>query len=138
GDPQVDVIAELMGGIEPARQIVMAALEAGKDVVTANKALLCQHGPEIFALAKRLERTVCFEAAVAGGIPIIACLNQSMTANQIVSIEAILNGTSNFILSEMSARERDYADVLAEAQKLGYAEADPTMDVDGTDAAQKL
>jgi homoserine dehydrogenase len=137
-DRQIDVAIELIGGVKPAREIFLALLESGKDVVTANKALLCEHGDVIFERAKALKRTVAFEAAVAGGIPIIACINQCLTANQILGIEAILNGTSNFILTEMFARERPYGDVLAEAQRLGYAEADPTMDVDGTDAAQKL
>jgi homoserine dehydrogenase len=137
-DRQIDVAIELMGGLNPAREIFLALLESGKDIVTANKALLCEHGDALFGRARALGRTVAFEASVAGGIPIIACINQSLTANQITSIEAILNGTSNFILTEMFARERPYADVLAEAQRLGYAEADPAMDVDGTDAAQKL
>jgi len=137
-DREIDVAIELIGGIEPARAIFTALLESGKDVVTANKALLCEHGESLFDRAGALGRTIAFEAAVAGGIPIIACINQSMTANQITGIEAILNGTSNFILTEMFARERPYEDVLGEAQRLGYAEADPTMDVDGTDAAQKL
>jgi len=137
-DRQIDVAIELMGGIKPAREVFLALLEAGKDVVTANKALLCEHGDVLFERARGLGRTVAFEAAVAGGIPIIACINQCLTANQITGIEAILNGTSNFILTEMFTRERPYDDVLAEAQRLGYAEADPTMDVDGTDAAQKL
>jgi homoserine dehydrogenase len=137
-DRQIDVAIELIGGVKPAREIFLTLLESGKDVVTANKALLCEHGDELFSQARALGRSVAFEAAVAGGIPIIACINQSLTANQITGIEAILNGTSNFILTEMFARERPYADVLAEAQRLGYAEADPTMDVDGTDAAQKL
>jgi homoserine dehydrogenase len=137
-DRQIDVAIELIGGVKPAREIFLALLESGKDVVTANKALLCEHGDVIFERARALGRTVAFEAAVAGGIPIIACINQCLTANQILGIEAILNGTSNFILTEMFARERPYGDVLSEAQRLGYAEADPTMDVDGTDAAQKL
>jgi homoserine dehydrogenase len=137
-DREIDVVVELMGGIQPAREIVFALLEAGKDVVTANKSLLCEHGPQLFDRARALGRTIAFEAAVAGGIPIIACINQSMTANQILAIEAIVNGTSNFILSEMFARQCTYEEMLAEAQRLGYAEADPTLDVDGTDAAQKL
>jgi homoserine dehydrogenase len=137
-DPQIDVVAELMGGLKPAGEIFLALLESGKDVVTANKALLCEQGDVLFERARALRRTVAFEAAVAGGIPIIACINQSLTANQITGIEAILNGTSNFILTEMLARERQYAEVLAEAQRLGYAETDPTLDIDGTDAAQKL
>jgi homoserine dehydrogenase len=113
-------------------------LQAGKDVITANKALLYAHGSELFALAHQLGRTICFEAAVAGGIPIISAVNTALTANRIVSIEAILNGTSNFILSRMLDRRQSYEDVLTEAQARGYAEADPAMDVDGTDAAQKL
>jgi homoserine dehydrogenase len=137
-DRQIDVAIELIGGLTPTREIFLALLEAGKDVVTANKALLCEHGDGLFARARALGRTVAFEAAVAGGIPIIACINQSLTANQITRIEAILNGTSNFILTEMFARERPYSKVLAEAQRLGYAETDPTLDVDGSDAAQKL
>jgi homoserine dehydrogenase len=137
-DPQIDVVAELIGGVKPTREIFLALLDSGKDVVTANKALLCEHGDLLFDKARALGRTVAFEAAVAGGIPIIACINQSLTANQITGIEAILNGTSNFILTEMFARERPYAQVLAEAQRLGYAETDPTLDIDGTDAAQKL
>jgi len=137
-DPKIQVAVELMGGIHPAREVVLALLEAGKDVVTANKALLCEHGDEIFAAAKRLGRTVCFEAAVAGGIPIIAAVGQSMAANQIIGIQAILNGTTNYILTEMLFRGQSYADALRDAQKLGYAEADPTLDVNGTDAAQKL
>jgi homoserine dehydrogenase len=137
-DPQIDVAVELMGGLKPAKEVFLALLESGKDVVTANKALLCEHGDVLFDKARSLGRTIAFEAAVAGGIPIIACINQSLTANQIVGVEAILNGTSNFILTEMFARERPYAIVLAEAQRRGYAEADPTLDIDGTDAAQKL
>lgn len=137
-DPGIQVAVELMGGIHPAREVVLALLEAGKDVVTANKALLCEHGDEIFAAAKRLGRTVCFEAAVAGGIPIIAAVGQSMAANQIVGIQAILNGTTNYILTEMLFRGQSYEDALRDAQGLGYAEADPTLDVNGTDAAQKL
>jgi homoserine dehydrogenase len=137
-DKEVDVALHLVGGLEPARTIMLRLLESGKDVVTANKALLCEHGDEVFRRARELGRTVAFEAAVAGGIPIIAAIGQSMAGNQITSIQGILNGTSNFILTEMHEKGRTYSDVLAEAQKLGYAEADPTLDVDGTDAAQKL
>jgi homoserine dehydrogenase len=137
-DPNIPVACELIGGIHPAREIVLDLLTAGKDVVTANKALLCQHGDEIFDVARQQGRTVCFEAAVAGGIPIIAAVGQSMAANQILAIQAILNGTSNFILSEMLLKQQSYDAALQLAQKLGYAEADPTLDVDGTDAAQKL
>lgn len=137
-DDGIQLAVQLIGGIEPARTIMLDLLAAGKDVVTANKALLCEHGDELFARARELGRTICFEAAVAGGIPIVAGLGQSMTANQISSIEAILNGTSNFILTKMLAECRSYEEVLREAQDRGYAEADPAMDVDGTDAAQKL
>ena len=134
----VDVVVELIGGIEPARSLILEALEHGKHVVTANKSLLCEHGPELYRQARERNRCIAFEAAVAGGIPIIAAVGQSMAANQLQSIEAILNGTSNFILTEMLARRAPYHEILAEAQRLGYAEADPTMDIDGTDAAQKL
>jgi len=137
-DPNVDVVVELMGGIHPAREVVLAALAAGKDVVTANKALLCQCGDEIFAAARQSGRTVAFEAAVAGGVPIIAAVGQSLAGNQIQTIQAILNGTSNYILSQMLLEHQSYGDALGQAQQLGFAEADPTLDVDGTDAAQKL
>ena len=137
-DPDVEIMLELMGGTTIAREAVLAAIRASKHVVTANKALLSDHGDEIFAAAREAEVCVAYEAAVAGGIPIISTLQTSMASNQVVSIEAILNGTSNFILSGMLNDRRSYDDVLAEAQELGYAEADPAMDVDGTDAAQKL
>lgn len=137
-DPNIQIAVELMGGIHPAREVVLRLLESGKDVVTANKALLCEHGDEIFQCARRHGRTVCFEAAVAGGIPIIAAVGQSMAANQIIGIQAILNGTTNYILSEMLLRGQSYQEALQQAQDLGYAEADPTLDVNGTDAAQKL
>lgn len=137
-DPEIQVVIQLIGGTEPARTIMLQLLEAGKDVITANKALLAKHGPELFDRARELGRSVAFEAAVAGGIPIISALSQSLQANRILSIEAILNGTSNFILSQMEERGADYQEAVAEAQRLGYAEADPTMDVDGSDAAQKL
>lgn len=137
-DPDVEVVLQLVGGTTIAREMMQAFLKAGKQIITANKALLCEHGPELFTLARENRRTIAFEAAVAGGIPIIATIGQAMTANQITSIEAILNGTSNFILTEMLATKRPYEEVLKQAQELGYAEADPAMDVDGTDAAQKL
>ncbi|MCA9010391.1 MAG: homoserine dehydrogenase [Planctomycetaceae bacterium] len=137
-DPQIHVVVHVVGGISPAREDVTRLLQAGKDVITANKALLYAHGAELFALAGRLKRTICFEAAVAGGIPIISAVNTALTGNRIISIEAILNGTSNFILTRMFDRRETYDEVLAEAQARGYAEADPAMDVDGTDAAQKL
>lgn len=137
-DPETHVVIELMGGLHPAGEIMAACLRNGKDVVTANKALLCEQGTELFQLAREHGRTIAFEAAIAGGIPIVTTVAQAMSANQITGIEAILNGTSNFILTEMRSQNRSYADALAQAQALGYAEADPTMDVDGTDAAQKL
>ncbi len=137
-NPEIKVVAQLIGGLEPARTVMINLLESGKDVVTANKALLAEHGPELFDRARELGRSIAFEASVAGGIPIVANMGQCLSANQIESLCGILNGTSNFILSEMDAKGVDYASALADAQRLGYAEADPTMDVDGTDAAQKL
>jgi len=137
-DPEIEAAIELVGGLEPARTIVLQLLESGKNVVTANKALLAEHGRELFERARQLGRSIAFEASVAGGIPIIAAIGQSLSANRIESIHAILNGTSNFILTQMEEQGTDYAASVAEAQRLGYAEADPTMDVDGTDAAQKL
>lgn len=137
-DPEIDIAVELIGGLEPARSIVLALLENGKNVVTANKALLAEHGPELFAAARKHGRAIAFEASVAGGIPIIAALGESLIANEIRSLHAILNGTSNFILSQMEEHGQDYAAAVAEAQRRGYAEANPAMDVDGTDAAQKL
>lgn len=135
---EITAVAHLVGGLEPARSIMLALLESGKDVITANKALLAEHGPELFDLARELGRSIAFEASVAGGIPIIANISQCLSANQIESLTAILNGTSNFILTQMEEREMSYADAVKEAQRLGYAEADPAMDVDGSDAAQKL
>ena len=137
-DPAVDVGVELIGGTDAAFDLVRGLLEAGKDVVTANKALLCERGDDLFALARRRGRSVGFEAAVAGGVPVVAGLSRSLAANRVTAIEAILNGTSNFLLTRMTATGCAYADALAEAQRRGYAEADPAMDVDGTDAAQKL
>ena len=137
-DPTVHVVVELIGGTDLARRVVLDALAAGKHVVTANKALLAAHGPELFEAARKAERTVCFEAAVAGGVPIIRALGESLAANQVTAIQAILNGTSNYILTAMADGGKSYADALAEAQRLGYAEADPTLDVDGSDAAHKL
>ncbi len=138
GDSSIAVAALLVGGLEPARSIAIALLESGKDLVTANKALLAEHGPELFALARRLGRSIAFEAAVAGGIPIVAAIGECLAANRIESIRGILNGTSNFIVTRMEEEGSDYADVLRLAQDEGYAEADPAMDVDGTDATQKL
>ena len=136
--PDVDIVVELIGGIEPAKSLVLAAIGHGKHVVTANKALLAAHGNEIFAAAQKAGVMVAFEAAVAGGIPIIKALREGLTANRIEWIAGIINGTSNFILSEMRATGASFADVLAEAQKRGYAEADPTFDIEGIDAAHKL
>lgn len=133
-----DVVIELMGGTDAARDVVLRALASGKDVVTANKALIATHGAELFDKAHESGRTIAFEAAVAGGVPIIANLATCLTGNQVTSLHGILNGTSNFILSKMHEEGSPYTDVVAEAQRLGYAEADPTMDVDGADAAQKL
>jgi homoserine dehydrogenase len=137
-DPAVHVVVELIGGTTTARKVVLDALAAGKHVVTANKALLADAGAEVFEAARRAGRAVCFEAAVAGGVPIIRALGESLAANQVTAIQAILNGTSNFILTAMAERGMTYAAALAEAQRLGYAEADPTLDVDGSDAAHKL
>lgn len=137
-DPDVDVVVELMGGVDLASKVVKSALSNGKHVVTANKALICQYGPELFQLARENDRTICFEAAVAGGCPIIAAIGQAMAGNQITSLQAIINGTSNFILTQMFHQNVSYDDAVREAQEIGYAEADPAMDVEGTDAAQKL
>jgi homoserine dehydrogenase len=137
-DPAVQVAVELVGGVSFARHAVLGLLAAGKDVVTANKALLALHGAEVFDAARGHGRAIAFEASVAGGIPIVAALAQSLAANQIVSLQGILNGTCNFILTAMCEHDWSYARALAEAQRRGYAEADPTLDVDGTDAAQKL
>ena len=137
-DDSVSVVAQLIGGIEPAKTITLRLLENGKNVVTANKALLAAHGPELFDRARELGRSIAFEASVAGGIPIIANVSQCLSANQITSMRAILNGTSNFIISKIDLEGADYNEVLKTAQELGLAEADPAMDVDGSDAAQKL
>ncbi len=137
-NPEIEVVAHVVGGVEPARTIMLRLLESGKDVVTSNKALLAEHGPELFDRARELGRSIAFEAAVAGGIPIITNLSQCLTANQITSLRGILNGTSNFIVSRMEEQGAAYADAVKEAQRRGYAELDPTLDVDGTDAAQKL
>jgi homoserine dehydrogenase len=137
-DPSIDVVIQLMGGLSPAREVMLKTMEAGKDIVTANKALLAEHGGELFTRARQLGRSIAFEAAVAGGIPIVANVSQCLSANQIMSLEGILNGTSNFIVSQMDEKGVGYAETVKVAQDLGYAEADPAMDVDGTDAAQKL
>ncbi|MFN9028883.1 MAG: homoserine dehydrogenase [Betaproteobacteria bacterium] len=136
--PDIDIVCELMGGDEPARTLVLEAISRGKHVVTANKALLAMHGNEIFEAARAKGVMVAFEAAVAGGIPIIKALREGLTANRIEWIAGIINGTSNFILSEMRSKGLPFEAVLAEAQRLGYAEADPTFDIEGIDAAHKL
>src|SRR6185436_19516542 len=137
-NPEIKVVASLIGGLEPERTIMLRLLESGKDVVTANKALLAEHGPELFDRARELGRSIAFEASVAGGIPIITNISQCLSANQILSLDGILDGTTNFILTQMEADGASYADAVRQAQRLGYAEADPAMDVDGSDAAQKL
>ena len=137
-NPDIDIVVELMGGIEPAKELVLKAIANGKHVVTANKALLAKHGNEIFAAAQAKGVMVAFEAAVAGGIPIIKALREGLTANRIEWIAGIINGTTNFILSEMRDKGLSFDTVLKEAQALGYAEADPTFDVEGVDAAHKL
>jgi len=137
-DGEIKLAAMLVGGVEPARTITLKLLESGKDIVTANKLLLAEHGPELFDRARELGRSIAFDASVAGGIPIITNISQCFSANQIQSLRGILNGTTNFIVSQMEERGADYAVALKEAQRLGYAEPDPTMDVSGGDAAQKL
>jgi len=137
-NPDIDVVVELIGGTGVAKELILKAIANGKHVVTANKSLLAQHGNEIFAAARAKGVMVAFEAAVGGGIPIIKSLREGLTANRIEWIAGIINGTSNFILSEMREKGAGFADVLAQAQKLGYAEADPTFDIEGVDAAHKL
>ena len=137
-DPEVDIVIELIGGTTVSRDLVLAAIDSGKHVVTANKALLATHGNEIFAAAQKKGVMVAFEGAVAGGIPIIKALREGLSANRIEWIAGIINGTSNFILSEMRDKGLPFATVLKEAQKRGYAEADPTFDVEGVDAGHKL
>ena len=137
-NPEVDILVEMIGGYSPARELVLKAIENGKHVVTANKALIAVHGNEIFEAARANGVTVAFEAAVAGGIPVIKALREGLVANHIEWIAGIINGTGNFILSEMKDKGREFADVLKEAQELGFAEADPTFDVEGIDAAHKL
>ncbi|MDO9480596.1 MAG: homoserine dehydrogenase, partial [Hydrogenophaga sp.] len=137
-NPEIDIVIELIGGYGIAKALVMEAIAAGKHVVTANKALLAVHGTEIFAAASAKGVMVAFEAAVAGGIPIIKALREGLTANSIQWIAGIINGTTNFILSEMRDKGLDFDVVLKEAQRLGYAEADPTFDIEGVDAAHKV
>jgi len=137
-DPNVDILVELIGGTTVARELVMKAIQNGKHIVTANKALIAEHGNEIFAAALAKGVNVAFEAAVAGGVPIIKAIREGLSANRIDWVAGIINGTGNFILTEMAEKGRDFDDVLKEAQALGYAEADPTFDVEGIDAAHKL
>ena len=137
-DPEIEIVVELIGGYDLAKQLVLTAIANGKHVVTANKALIALYGNEIFAEASKKGVMVLFEAAVAGGIPIIKAIREGLAGNQIKWLAGIINGTGNFILTEMRDKGRDFADVLAEAQALGYAEADPTFDVEGIDAGHKL
>ncbi len=137
-DPAVDIVVELLGGLEPARSLILQAISHGKHVVTANKAVIARYGDEIFTAANAAGVYVMLEAAVGGGIPVIAPLKQSLSVNRITAITGIVNGTTNYILTAMRDRGSDFAEVLAEAQQLGYAEADPTADVDGLDAADKI
>jgi len=137
-DPNVDIVVELMGGEHPALEYIMKAVRSKKHVVTANKEVMAKHGPEIFALARENNVRVLFEASVAGGTPIVSPLMRDLVSNEIKSIRAIINGTTNYILSRMALEQADYGDVLRDAQDLGYAEADPTNDVEGIDASYKL
>lgn len=137
-DPEINVVIELIGGYEPARTFVLQAIHNGKHVVTANKALLAKHGDEIFAAAEKAGVDVMFEAAVGGGIPVISAIKENLGANNFSALYGILNGTCNYILTEMDEEGEDFFDVLADAQKKGYAEADPTFDVEGVDTAHKL
>lgn len=137
-DPSIDVVVELIGGTKEARVLVKEALKAGKHVVTANKALLAEYGDEIFKLAYQKKRWICFEASVAGGIPVMKALREGLVANKIQSIASIINGTSNYILSSMTENGMSFEAALKQAQEKGYAEADPKLDIDGTDAAHKL
>jgi homoserine dehydrogenase len=137
-DPAIQIVIELVGGLEPARTFILRALASGKHVVTANKALLAHHGAELFEEARRHGVMFGFEAAVAGGIPLIRSIKEGLAANRILSVHGIVNGTSNYILTKMTDEGRDFAEVLQEAQAKGYAEADPTLDVEGLDSAHKL
>ncbi|MDR2745084.1 MAG: homoserine dehydrogenase [Desulfovibrio sp.] len=137
-DPQIDVLAELIGGIDQARALINRALDKGKHIVTANKALLAEEGPALFKKAESRDLMLRYEAAVAGAIPIVQTLKESLTGNRVISLLGILNGTSNYILSEMTSGNVDFSAALKQAQELGYAEADPTLDIDGHDAAHKL
>ena len=136
--PEIDVVVELLGGLEPSRSLILTAIANGKHIVTANKAVIARHGEEIFNAANKAGVYVLLEAAVGGGIPVIKPLKQSLGVNRIQTVIGIVNGTTNYILTQMTEEGADFAEVLAEAQKLGYAEADPTADVDGYDAADKI
>ncbi|MDR1728659.1 MAG: homoserine dehydrogenase [Acidobacteriota bacterium] len=138
GDPSIDIVVELIGGVEAARELILKALEGGKHVVTANKALLATHGAELYAKARACGRMLAFEAAVAGGIPIIRAVKEGLAANRVNSLYGIVNGTSNYILTKMTDEGSEFGQVLKEAQARGYAEADPTFDVEGVDSAHKL
>lgn len=137
-DPDIDVVIELMGGIDAPKRLIARSLENGKQVITANKALLAEEGASLFRMAEEKGATLLYEASVAGGIPIVQTLKESLTGNAILSLEGILNGTGNYILSEMTSKGVDFASALSEAQAKGYAEADPTLDIDGFDTAHKL
>lgn len=137
-DPEISIVIELMGGVEPARTYILQALEAGKNVVTANKDLLAEHGQELMEDAERNHRDLCFEAAVGGGIPIIRPLKECLAGNEITEVMGIVNGTTNYILTKMTQEGWDFDDALKEAQRLGFAEADPTADVEGLDAGRKM
>jgi len=137
-DPEVDLVLELMGGTTAAREVVMAALRSGKPVVTANKALLSAHGEELFAAAQNYGANLYYEASVAGGIPIIKVLREGLVGNRITRLYAIVNGTCNYILSRMKLEGAGFSEVLGDAQRLGYAEAEPSLDIDGQDAAHKI
>src|SRR5262249_10048698 len=137
-DPEIEILVEVMGGEEPALEYIERAIERRKHVVTANKEVLAKHGPHLFDLARKRGVAIFFEAAVAGGIPLISTISKGLEANQLASVTGILNGTTNFILSRMEEKSESYQSALAEAQSLGYAEADPTNDVDGHDVGYKL
>ena len=137
-DPEISIVIELMGGVEPARTYILQALEAGKNVVTANKDLLAEHGQELMEAAERNHCDICFEAAVGGGIPIIRPLKECLAGNEITEVMGIVNGTTNYILTKMTQEGWDFDDALKEAQRLGFAEADPTADVEGLDAGRKM
>ena len=137
-DPEISIVIELMGGVEPARTYILQALEAGKNVVTANKDLLAEHGQELMEAAERNHCDLCFEAAVGGGIPIIRPLKECLAGNEITEVMGIVNGTTNYILTKMTQEGWDFDDALKEAQRLGFAEADPTADVEGLDAGRKM